>query len=307
MMTRQDRWGDNRLTQQDYARARLKDARQAAARLWARGARVEPLAHRSKDAHGSLMALELGRLVLSTLDLGEGETGWHLQPHAGVAVMLRMIRGGVLQLEGQQILLPAGQIALLPPGTRFELILPRGGRQDLALLDGFTDQVPACTVLGTDIAASHHLAFMAGYLLRCAPHPTERANRLRDEMILALRDVIDDLLLKRQQPAETDFERFGFLVNASLARSDLTVTDIASGMGISVRQLQRLVAAHGTSFRHFVHQRRLELAQELIASAPHQLRVSEVAYRCGFRDPNYFSRAYARHWGTPPSQGSRPH
>lgn len=248
------------------------------------------------------MALELDRLILSTLDLGSGETGWRLTPDPRAMIMLRAIRGGPIRLDGHEIPLPAGQIAILRPGTRFDLLLPQGGRQDIALLDGFSAELPECAVLGGDIASGHHLAFLAGYLLRCAPHPPDRARRLRDELIMALHDVTDDLHTHRQRSAETSLERFGLLISANLGRPDLTVADIARSMGQSVRQLQRLLAAQGTSFRRFLHQRLLEVAQEIIATTPHQLRVSEVAYHCGFRDPNYFSRVYARRWHVPPSR-----
>lgn len=296
-------WGDNRLTRRDYGRARLKEARQDAARLWGQAVRVRALPHPKRDGQASLMALELGQLLLSTLDLGDGETGWRMTPDPGVTVMLRMIRGGFVQIADRQQELPAGQIAILRAGTRFDLILPQGGRQDIALLRGFDAALSDCTVLGGDLASGHHLAFLAGYLLRCAPHPHDRAIRLCREFLDSLGDVASDLAAQRQRPVDTQFERFGFLINANLGRHNLTIADIADSMGISIRQLQRQLAAQQTSFRRFLNQRRLELAKEIIASSPRQLRISEVAYRCGFTDPNYFSRAYSRQWRVPPSGG----
>jgi len=55
----------------------------------------------------------------------------------------------------------------------------------------------------------------------------------------------------------------------------------------------------GFRLSEYVDQRRMERAAELLGDP--RRRVSEVAYAVGFRDPNYFAKAFRRHFDCSPS------
>lgn len=299
-------WDAERLTQRQFPRARFRQARQAAARLWGRLIAVRELAHDGSDVEGQFLALEMGDVLLTTLDLGHGSIGWQLgPPDEGTAplLLLRIIRGGQLDAgSGGMHDLPAGQIALMPLVQGVELHLPQGGRCDLALIHNPPVQFDGFHLLAADVPSGHHLAFVAGYLLRCAPHPPGRTAELRQNLLQTLRHVAIDLQAGTRAPSQTAFERFKFLISASLGRGDLALEEIAAAMELHPRRLQRLLKDQGTSFRAHLLGRRLEMAHELLMNSAAPLRIADVAWRCGFRDPNYFSRAYTRHWKIPPRQ-----
>ena len=49
----------------------------------------------------------------------------------------------------------------------------------------------------------------------------------------------------------------------------------------------------------FIRKLRLHKAKALLQST--ELNVSEIAYGLGFTDPHYFSRAFKKEFGAPPS------
>ncbi len=300
------------------------------AALWGRAIEVTELRHHSQPdlagGGGQLLALEAGPLLLSTLDLGAGEIGWRFAsdltggrfPGARrPLLMLRLIRGGTLRLAedgcgdgsdrleradgGTVHVVPAGQIVLIPVSAPVEVILPQGGRLDLGILSQAPETMSGSALLDGTLASGHHLAFVAGYMLRAAPHPSGRTLELRNMFLQALDHVATDLAMRRADQGETFFERFKFLVAANLGRADLSIEDIARALEVSPRQLQRRLKVLGTSFRSHLQKSRLVMAREMILTNDGQFRVADLAYRCGFSDPNYFSRAYAKLWRVPPT------
>lgn len=76
---------------------------------------------------------------------------------------------------------------------------------------------------------------------------------------------------------------------------------LCSMMSVSRTQLHRKLAAlTGQPTSHFIRSFRLEKARELLQSS--RMGVTEVAYAVGFKDPYYFSRAFAREFGLSPSE-----
>lgn len=76
----------------------------------------------------------------------------------------------------------------------------------------------------------------------------------------------------------------------------LSASRVAAGIGISERHLSRAFAAAGTSLPQFVLTRRLEHARALLVAGP-RVTIAEVAARCGFGSPAYFSQAFRARFG----------
>ncbi|MEP9384263.1 helix-turn-helix domain-containing protein [Nocardioides cheoyonin] len=78
----------------------------------------------------------------------------------------------------------------------------------------------------------------------------------------------------------------------------LSASDVAAGAGISERHLSRLFAEAGTSVPRHILGRRLDRAYAVLAAATDPaLRTVDVAERCGFTSPSYFSQAFRRRFG----------
>jgi transcriptional regulator GlxA family with amidase domain len=90
-------------------------------------------------------------------------------------------------------------------------------------------------------------------------------------------------------------------IEANLGRP-LPVAELARVAGLSRAHFSRLFAAgEGLPPAQYVLQRRLESAARLLVQGA-ALPVKEIAILTGFSDPNYFAKAFRRHYGLSPTE-----
>jgi AraC-like DNA-binding protein len=88
----------------------------------------------------------------------------------------------------------------------------------------------------------------------------------------------------------------------NLGRPDLSVGAVAARQDVTVRYVQMLFEGEATTFSRYVLGRRLALAHRLLADPSWAGRpIKAIAMEAGFSDLAYFSRAFHRRWGAPPS------
>ena len=94
------------------------------------------------------------------------------------------------------------------------------------------------------------------------------------------------------------------MVEERLADSNLSVEDLAAGMGLSRVQLYRKVKAlTGSTPIDLLRKARLAQAQRLLHEST--LSVSEIAYQVGFASPSYFTKCYKDEFGTVPGEARK--
>ena len=89
------------------------------------------------------------------------------------------------------------------------------------------------------------------------------------------------------------------VIEREYANEALSLASVAGTIATSRRQLQRVFAERGTSFRSVLQRVRMTQAAELLRDG--RLPVSAVARAVGYRHPAQFSKAFRRHHGSPPS------
>ena len=85
-------------------------------------------------------------------------------------------------------------------------------------------------------------------------------------------------------------------------RADLSIANVAAHLNVTPRYVHMLFETEGASFSTFVLQRRLALAQCLLADprmATHT--ISAIAFQSGFGDLSHFNRTFRRQFGMTPS------
>ncbi|WP_177198495.1 helix-turn-helix domain-containing protein [Novosphingobium sp. CF614] len=112
---------------------------------------------------------------------------------------------------------------------------------------------------------------------------------------------IDEVLAGQKASSSVRREAIGFAMR-HLDDPDLNVGELARGIGVSMRQLQRAFIEYGTTPRRFIQDRRLDRAAEMIAAMPDRGSggITAVAFAVGFNDASHFSRAFARRFGCSP-------
>lgn len=92
-------------------------------------------------------------------------------------------------------------------------------------------------------------------------------------------------------------------VEENVANSELSVADVASAMNVSRTVLYaRVRTLFDSTPNNYVLNTRIEYAKRLLTRD--KVPVSDVAYRCGFSNPKYFSRCFKKLTGKRPSEYS---
>ncbi len=82
--------------------------------------------------------------------------------------------------------------------------------------------------------------------------------------------------------------------------SPLSLTDVASACYVSKEHLSRTFKQEtGIGFNKYLTLYRLRKADALLREHP-ELRITDIAQRCGFSESNYFSKTYKKMFGTSP-------
>ncbi|WP_295675794.1 substrate-binding domain-containing protein [uncultured Mucilaginibacter sp.] len=97
---------------------------------------------------------------------------------------------------------------------------------------------------------------------------------------------------------------FAGIVEQNLSNDKFNVDDICKIIGISRIQLYRKVKALlGCSITDYILNRRLKKAKYLLNNE--SLTISEITYKVGFSNPNYFSTVFKSKYGCTPSEFKR--
>ncbi len=97
----------------------------------------------------------------------------------------------------------------------------------------------------------------------------------------------------------TLFEEALAAIGRDYGDETLSLAAVAHSIATSRRQLQRVFAEQGTSFRRELQGVRMSRAAELLREDA--LPVAAVARAVGYRQAAQFSKAFRRHHGHPPS------
>jgi AraC-like DNA-binding protein len=126
------------------------------------------------------------------------------------------------------------------------------------------------------------------------------ADYVVDLVVMALTGRSDDAeALRRRTLPETRYRIILGEIERGLGDPKLSGKTIAARIGITERYLQQLMESHGETFSHFVLRQRLEKAASVLIAKP-RLRISEVAFLCGFNDLSYFNRSFKKRFGENP-------
>lgn len=88
-------------------------------------------------------------------------------------------------------------------------------------------------------------------------------------------------------------------IERNLGDPKLSGKMVAARVGITERYLQQLMEARGATFSHHLLRLRLDKAAGMLTTSG-AMRISEVAFQCGFNDLSYFNRSFRKRFGESP-------
>lgn len=128
------------------------------------------------------------------------------------------------------------------------------------------------------------------------------SERIRE--LLSIKEAVEKIEQVEVVENEEDrlfADRVKTFVNEHLGDSDLSMQDFAQAMAISRTLLfARMKSVFNTSPNNYLLNQRIERAKTMLRQ-PNVL-VADVAYRCGFSDPKYFSKCFKKLTGQTPSE-----
>jgi acetamidase/formamidase/AraC-like DNA-binding protein len=119
-------------------------------------------------------------------------------------------------------------------------------------------------------------------------------------------DRDDATLVGATAPQTATLHRICQRIEAQLGDPDLALAAVAAREGVSMRYLQKLFEAAGSSFGDYVRQRRLERCRlDLMNPLYARDSITTICFRAGFNDAAGFSRAFSERFGEPPRRYRR--
>jgi AraC-like DNA-binding protein len=124
-----------------------------------------------------------------------------------------------------------------------------------------------------------------------------------DEALARLMEEYARILARRIPPSESGLVPDVRKAIAVALPEGGSASDVARSLHVSVRTLQRMLAAQGTSFKEVSEAVRARLAEEYLADPT--VATVEVAFLLGFSDQSSFHRAFRRWTGESPGRWRR--
>ncbi|MEH6570392.1 MAG: helix-turn-helix domain-containing protein [Halioglobus sp.] len=130
------------------------------------------------------------------------------------------------------------------------------------------------------------------------------AVRLRHNLVEEILLRCQELILPEQRGGVDRRIQLAIDYIESHYNGEVAVEDVAAAASLSVSSLARLFKQNtGLTVLGWRDERRMALACEKLTHS--RLRIAEIAEQVGYRDQLYFSRAFRRHMGQPPSEYRR--
>jgi len=219
--------------------------------------------------------------------------------------------GRVVQHRREALLRP-GDFALYSSSDPYELIFPEYFRQivvqipkaDLAETLPIADMITAIAVdsrrkRGRQISGAL-AALAAGTMADWAADNTGRAEAIIDLISSGLASLAEGTRCRLKRQDRLTVLRIEAYIASNLKDPDLSRTQVAAGMGMSVRRINELLAAKQSSITDRIREARLaQIAGELRDPANARERISDLAGKWGFRNMQHFSRLFVSRYGMP--------
>ena len=91
------------------------------------------------------------------------------------------------------------------------------------------------------------------------------------------------------------------IIEANYNNETFGCPELCEALKMSRSHVHRKITAElNISTSDYIKQIRLEKAKELLINTNHT--VTQIAYKVGYSDANYFSRSFSKTYGLPPSQ-----
>jgi AraC-like DNA-binding protein len=150
-----------------------------------------------------------------------------------------------------------------------------------------------------------HLASATAFGERCSVH----SRGVVAQYLTALMQLISDDLAVSAELATSSvvLRRVKLFLDRNVGNEKVDMDAVANAIGLSKRQVFRIFEREGFSATRYLLLKRLTHARRMLVSGGENLRINDVAWRCGFVSAAHFSRAFKKEYGESPMTFKRNH
>ncbi|MDQ7981268.1 AraC family transcriptional regulator [Paraburkholderia sp. SARCC-3016] len=239
---------------------------------------------------------------------GRGENNWRSH-----ALVMLLVESGAIDMEQDGVRLSVAEGALLLFDASIEytqtshgdarglaLRLPRTALEKRgAALHSRKMFMPDVTSPDVAVLRSF-IASTAAYGQHCTPH----GKKLTAEHLIDLMEIVadDSSAPGRTRSSDAMLREVKRYIKRHVGDESMTVEAVANAMGVSRGYLTKLFERDGTSMTRYLLHQRLARAKRILATGGEALRISEVAWQCGFVSAAHFSNAFKKLYGVTPGE-----
>ncbi|WP_022721435.1 helix-turn-helix domain-containing protein, partial [Rhodopseudomonas sp. B29] len=271
----------------------------------------------SHSGHATAVRRSSDGVTLATLSAGpQAIAALAGTNHEHPLVLLPLEDGAALKTAAGHRIVAAGHLLVLPPASGWTLTFQRDLRAVVLSVACDPARNRAATLPRLQQVQSIAPSGFGELFARMLDSAARNLESLSDTEWPVTAQSLADLLptLMRQAPATADLDAGTASRGATLQRlcqaierrlddPDLTPAKVATAEGISERYLQKLFGGTGSSFTHYLRERRLQrTCADLSNPAQAHHSISEIAFRAGFNDSAHFSRAFRHRFGVSPRE-----
>ncbi|WP_459714803.1 helix-turn-helix domain-containing protein [Paraburkholderia sp. 2C] len=242
---------------------------------------------------------------------GRGHNNWRSD-----ALVILLVESGAIDMEqdGIRLSLTEGALLLFDASIEYTqtshrdsralaLRMPRAALEKRgAVLHSREMFMPDVTSPDVAVLRSF-IASTAAYGQHCSPHgKTLTAEHLTDLMEIVADDLNAPRPMRSSDAMLREIKRY---IKRHVGDESMSVETVASAMGVSRRYLTRLFERDGSSMTRYLLHQRLARAKKILATGGETLRVSEVAWQCGFVSAAHFSNSFKKLYGVSPGELQR--
>ena len=225
---------------------------------------------------------------------------------------------GVLTQDGRSAELGPGDLALYDTSRPYRLVFEQDFRMLVLMLPRELmplrphqlGEVTARRISGSSGLGAVLAPFLSALAARSLAGDVQASPQVRDAVLDLLeatcRSVLEEHAGVPDAGRDALLLRLQGWVDERLTEHDLSAAAVAEAHHVSVRYVQKLFQAEGTTLSAWIRNRRLERChRDLVDPTLRDVPVAAIAARWGFGEATTFTRAYRRRFGTVPSQTRR--
>ena len=208
------------------------------------------------------------------------------------ALSFRVTGTGVFEIGNTRLITKPGDVLFLPADTPYKV--EYSGSESIVV---HFDQCNYSEIENICVGNSSEIDIRFRHLLKVW-NQHHSANQAKSIIYDILDKISSDQKMSVSDTAVDNCVRY---MDAHFRNPNIDIETVCGVAFISVSSLQRAFAKYfGISPKQYLIQLRMNLALELLAE--NELSAKEIAFACGFTDEKYFSRAFKKKYGYPPSQ-----